>query len=61
MTSIQDKLDSYFQELASRNKFSGIVRVTQGEQELFSGAYGYAGRVWKVPNSIPTRFDPTDH
>ncbi len=53
----QDKLDVYFQELEARQKFSGVVRITQGEEERFAGAYGYASRAWKVPNSLSTRFD----
>jgi CubicO group peptidase (beta-lactamase class C family) len=57
MTTIQNKLDSYFRELESRNKFSGVVRITQGEEERFAGAYGYASRAWKIPNSLSTRFD----
>lgn len=57
MNNIQEKLDTYFHELESRNKFSGVVRITQGEDESFAGAYGYASRAWKIPNSLSTRFD----
>jgi CubicO group peptidase (beta-lactamase class C family) len=57
MHQIQDKLHTYFRELEARQKFSGVVRITQGEEERFAGAYGYASRAWKIPNSLSTRFD----
>ncbi len=52
-----DDLHPYFTDLAAQDKFSGVVRITQGEQELWSGAYGYASRAWQVPNTLDTRFD----
>ena len=51
------RLDSYFQDLESQDQFSGIVMITQGATTLFSGAYGYANRAWKVKNTLETRFD----
>lgn len=57
MLKPQDKLSSYFCELASRQKFSSVVRMTQGEEERFAGAYGYASRAWKITNALSTRFD----
>jgi CubicO group peptidase (beta-lactamase class C family)/multimeric flavodoxin WrbA len=57
MTSADAKLDSYFQELTTQEKFSGVVRITRGDQEIFANAYGYASRAWKVPNTLATRFD----
>lgn len=53
----QYKLDAYFRNLESRQKFSGVVRIAQGEEEWFARAYGYASRAWKIPNSLSTRFD----
>lgn len=51
------ELPTYFQTLAARDKFSGVVLITQGGAELFAGAYGYASRAWQVPNTLATRFD----
>lgn len=51
------ELDEYFRERESNNTYSGVVRIVQGEQEVFSGAYGYASRSWRVPNSLGMRFN----
>ena len=50
-------LDRYFVELETRDEFSGVVLVTQGEEQLFAGAYGYASRPWRIKNTMDTRFD----
>lgn len=50
-------LDAYLRNLAAADAFSGVVRVTHGEDERFAGAYGWASRAWHVPNSLDTRFD----
>src|SRR5215472_14596364 len=52
-----DELEMYFQQRAEQHVFSGVVLITQGSTQLFAGAYGYASRAWKVPNSLATRFD----
>lgn len=52
-----DDLHPYFQARADRDKFSGVVLVTQDAGTLWSGAYGYASRAWQVSNSLGTRFD----
>jgi CubicO group peptidase (beta-lactamase class C family) len=57
MAASQDKLHSYFESLTAQDKFSGVVRITRGEEELFAGAYGCASRAWKVPNTLAMRFD----
>lgn len=51
------ELTTYFEERTAAEKFSGMVRITQGDSELFAGAYGYASRAWQVPNTLETRFD----
>ena len=51
------ELHPYFQALEREDRFSGVVRITQGEHEIFAGAYGYASRPWQVPNTLATRFD----
>jgi len=52
-----DVLERYFQQRAQSDAFSGVALITQGSAHLFSGAYGYASRSWKVPNTLATRFD----
>src|SRR2546423_15216589 len=52
-----DELERYFQQRAEQDTFSGVVLITQGGSQLFAGAYGYASRSWKVPNTLTTRFD----
>jgi hypothetical protein len=39
-----DDLDSYFQERARRDAFSGVALLTPGPTQMFAGAYGYASR-----------------
>ncbi len=43
-------------ELESKQEFSGVVLLKNGDDVLFSGAYGYASRAWKVRNVLETRF-----
>jgi len=50
-------LDRYLRDLEANDAFSGVVRVTVGEDERFSGAYGFASRAWRVRNTLETRFD----
>src|SRR6266699_1162699 len=52
-----DELERYMQKRAAQDAFSGVVLITQGSSQLFAGAYGYASRSWKVPNTLTTRFD----
>src|ERR1700730_3194015 len=52
-----DELERYFQQRTEQDAFSGVVLLTQGSSPLFAGAYGYARRSWKVPNTLTTRFD----
>lgn len=51
------ELDQYFSDLTEQDKFSGVVLITRGKQELFAQAYGYASRAWKIPNTLDIRFD----
>lgn len=50
-------LHQYFKELEDQDRYSGVVLITRGQQELFAGAYGYASRPWKMRNTLQTRFD----
>jgi CubicO group peptidase (beta-lactamase class C family) len=53
----RDEIERYFQQRTEEYSFSGVVLITQGESQLFAGAYGYASRSWKVPNTLSMRFD----
>jgi CubicO group peptidase (beta-lactamase class C family) len=44
-------------ELEAADEFSGVVGVTQGDQELLLEAVGFASRTWNIPVTIETRFD----
>lgn len=57
MNTISKKIDLYFQELESQDKFSGVVLITQGESHLYAQSYGYASRTWGMRNSLQTKFD----
>src|SRR5262245_42035268 len=53
----RDELERYLQLRTDENTFSGVVLITQGSSQLFAGAYGYASRSWKIPNSLDMLFD----
>lgn len=50
-------LDAYFHELEQQDRFSGVVLITRGDQPIYTGAYGYASRAWRIPNTLDTRFN----
>jgi CubicO group peptidase (beta-lactamase class C family) len=50
-------LDRYFRELEEQDRFSGVVLITQGATRLYSAAYGYASRPWRIRNKLDMRFD----
>ena len=51
-----NKLDQLFQELEDKDEFSGVVLITKGEAEIYSGAFGYASRTWKIKNDLDIYF-----
>lgn len=51
------KIDQLFHELEAKDEFSGVVLITKGDTEIYSGAFGYASRSWKIKNMVDTRFD----
>jgi CubicO group peptidase (beta-lactamase class C family) len=55
--NVTKSLDQMFQELEDKDQFSGVVLVTREETELYSGAFGYASRAWKIRNTLDVRFD----
>ena len=52
-----DELERYLQQRTEEGTFSGVVLITQGDSQLFAGAYGYASRSWSIPNRLDMRFD----
>ena len=55
--NITETLNQLFKELEENDEFSGVVLITRGETELFSGAFGYASRTWEIRNTLDIRFD----
>ncbi|MBN1535624.1 MAG: beta-lactamase family protein [Anaerolineales bacterium] len=51
------ELHAYFKDLEAKEKYSGVVLLTRGAERLFTEAYGYANRAWKIRNTLSTRFD----
>lgn len=57
MNHTWSELDEVFHELEQVHRFSGVVLITQGAEQLYGAAYGYASRAWKIRNSLEMRFD----
>lgn len=53
---LKEQLDKLLNEKSKSDDFSGVVLIKRGNEELFSGAYGYANRSWSIKNSLETRF-----
>lgn len=54
---LTDEIDAYLRHRTDEDRFAGVVRITQGADELYAGAFGLATRTWKVPVALSTRFD----
>jgi CubicO group peptidase (beta-lactamase class C family) len=52
-----EAFERHLRDLEAADAFSGVVRVTVGSEERYAGAYGFASRAWRVPNTLETRFD----
>ena len=52
-----EEFHRYLRGLEANDAFSGVVRVTVGDDIRFAGAYGFASRAWRVRNTLDTRFD----
>jgi CubicO group peptidase (beta-lactamase class C family) len=50
-------LDRYLSQLASEDRFSGVVLLVKNGRAVFEKAYGYADRALRVPNTPATRFN----
>ena len=51
------KLHKSLEEMSRDNEFSGVVYVEAGGKKVFSGAYGYANKRYKVKNHLGTLFN----
>jgi|GEM_PF-2816520 len=51
------KFDEAIKSVAIQNKFSGCIQITDHEDVIFSGAYGYASRAYLAENKINTKFN----
>ncbi|MBU5228007.1 beta-lactamase family protein [Clostridium senegalense] len=54
--NLQKQINELIFDRVNKNQFSGAVLIKKGNEEIFSGAYGYANRTWRVNNSLQTRF-----
>lgn len=54
---MKQSIDHYFRQRTDEDLFAGVVRMTQGDEEVFSAAYGMANRTWTIPAALSTRFD----
>lgn len=50
------KIDKCVQNLSSPEPFSGVIYITEGDEILFAGEYGFAIKSESIPNKINTRF-----
>ncbi|MBC5992195.1 serine hydrolase domain-containing protein [Pontibacter cellulosilyticus] len=55
-SSKETNLESFMDEYALENGFSGVVLVAKQGEVLFSKSYGYADRQAKKPNTLETQF-----
>lgn len=51
------ELSELLQSWEQTDKLSGVILITKGDKKVFSGAYGYANRPWKIKNNLNMRFD----
>lgn len=54
--NLREQINELISDRVNKNQFSGVVLIKKGNEEIFSGAYGYANRTWRVNNSLQTRF-----
>lgn len=53
---LYEQIDKLISEKVEKDQFSGVVLIKKGNEEIFSGAYGYASRTWRIKNGLRTRF-----
>ena len=54
---LAQKADTYLQELASKDAFSGVVVITQNGLPVFQKACGLQSKEYGVPNNLETKFN----
>lgn len=54
---IKDAAETLCEDWARSDRFSGVCMVKCKGHTVFSGAYGFANRAFKIPNKIDTKFD----
>lgn len=54
---IRDAAETLCEDLTKRDLFSGVCMVKGKGHTVFSKAYGFANRAFKIPNQIDTKFD----
>ena len=52
-----NSIKHYFEQREAAGTYAGVALITQGEQTLFQGSYGYANREWHIPNALDVRYD----
>ncbi len=50
------EIHDLLQQMSEAGEFSGTVLIRQGEKDLYAGAFGWANRAFRVPNTINTLF-----
>jgi CubicO group peptidase (beta-lactamase class C family) len=50
-------LETYLNERAEADRFSGAVLVAKGGEPIFARAYGLASKAFNVPNRVDTKFN----
>ncbi len=50
-------LETYLNERAAADRFSGAVLVAKGGKPIFARAYGLASKAFNVPNRVDTKFN----
>ena len=50
-------VEALLRELEAADRFSGVVGIEQGDQNLLLEAFGCASRAWGIPTTVETRFD----
>lgn len=53
---MQQAIQALLQQMHDAGEFSGAVSVRQGDSDLYSGAFGWANRAFRVPNTLDTIF-----
>ncbi len=54
---VYQELDKKIQDLVLQDKFSGCINISKYGQPIFSKAYSFASKAYKVKNEIDTRFN----